>query len=153
MKRTIENRKVKGTLVNTVEVPRNDGADLLPTSYVPTSRNRFLFQMEGIDSYVVLSVKVPQIRYAQNKLVPDGRLELRIHDSDDENGAAKILNILTGGSKKPATLKLLSQVGMVLKSFRMNLTPYNVNFGEYNYNSSSFVDILIQFDVDSIALV
>lgn len=143
--------RIKGIPVETVIIPKNDALNLAPVNFAPCFKNHFIFEMEGFDSYTVVSVKLPEIIWQGNKLTAQGKLEVTLYDPVEENELDKALKALKAG-KKPAKIKILDPIGQIKKTLSLDLTPTHVHADEYTYDKVEPMKILVKFDVDNLVL-
>ena len=148
--------------------------DMLPNKFEPKRKNRWIFALEGIDSFLIKSANRPtmtieeqSISYMNSKrylagLGSWGDLSLTLHDPIAPSGAQQVMEwvrthfeSVSGRAgyadfyKRDAQLKLVDPVGTVIELWDMKgcfLT--NASFGDLSYDAGDMneISLTIRFD-------
>ena len=153
-----------------------DVTSMLPNSFEPHRRNRFLLSIEGIDSFLVSSTKVPSYttdeieipfmnstRYIAGKTKPLP-LPVSFHSAIAPSAIQQLtewsrtcFDPVSGRSgyadfyKRDIQLKLLDPIGTVVSLFDIKgaFLQGDLDFGELTYENTEMLDIActIRFDI------
>ena len=152
--------------------------DMLPNKFEPKRKNRWIFALEGIDSFLIKSANRPTmtieeqtISYMNSKrylagLGSWGDLSLTLHDPIAPSGAQQVMEwvrthfeSVSGRAgyadfyKRDCQLKLLDPVGTVVELWDMKgcfLT--NANFNDVSYDDDGGMEISLTMRFDNCVL-
>ena len=152
-----------------------DVVNMLPNTFEPKRKARFILQIEGVDAFIVKTaarpqssieaVEVPWInhtRYVAGKH-KFGPLTITLHDPIAPSGAQQMMEWIrlhfesvSGRSgyadfyKRDVQLKLLDPVGTVVELWDgKGVMITEVNFGELSYEGSELADISVTLQADN----
>lgn len=152
--------------------------DMLPTKFEPLAKRRFLFAIEGIDSFIIKTAARPtweteevqvnwinSTRYLAGKTT-FGTLDVTLHDPIAPAGAQQVMEWIrltfesvSGRSgyadfyKRDIQIKMLDPVGTVVQLWDIKgawLT--NANFNDVSYDGSDLAEISLTIRFDNVVL-
>jgi hypothetical protein len=152
--------------------------DMLPTKFEPLAKRRFLFAIEGVDSFIIKTAARPQFtteevpipwinstRYLAGKTT-FGVLAVTLHDPIAPAGAQQVMEWIrltfesvSGRAgyadfyKRDIQIKMLDPVGTVVQLWDIKgafLTE--ANFGEVTYEGSDLAEITLSIRFDNVTL-
>jgi hypothetical protein len=159
------------------------GSVMRPTQFEPIRSNQFVFEIEGIDSYLVKTASVlPKVNFAEKEIdwinmkryfasskPTYDAVSMVLYNPISPSGAQLVMEWvrliwepLTGRMgysdfyKRNAALKLIDPVGQVISRIEYTgLFPTDVNFGEtqLDYASDEFLTISMTMRFDNFVLV
>lgn len=159
------------------------GSTMRPTDYQPIHQNQFVFEVEGIDSFLIKAANVlPNVsigekiidwinlkRYLAGAKPNYDAISMTLYDPIAPRGAQMVMEWLrlvweplTGRMgyadfyKRDAVLKLLDPVGQVISRLEYTgLFPTGVNFGatQLDYSADDFLNIEVSMRFDTFVLV
>ena len=152
--------------------------DMLPNKFEPKRKNRWIFALEGIDSFLIKTASRPgisfdeqTISYMNSKRYLAGNasfetISLTLHDPIAPSGAQQVMEwvrthfeSVSGRAgyadfyKRDAQLKLVDPVGTVIELWDMKgcfLT--NAGFGDVGYDSADMLEISLTLRFDNCVL-
>ena len=152
--------------------------DMLPNKFEPKKKNRWIFALEGIDSFLIktaarpsISIEEQTISYMNSKRYVAGlasfeTLALTIHDPIAPSGAQQVMEwvrthfeSVSGRAgyadfyKRDCQLKLLDPVGTVVELWDLKgcfLT--NATFGDLDYGAEDMTEISLSIRFDNCVL-
>ena len=152
--------------------------DMLPNKFEPKRKNRWIFALEGIDSYLIKSASRPSISieeqtisYMNSKRYMAGlatfeALSLTLHDPIAPSGAQQVMEwvrthfeSVSGRSgyadfyKRDCQLKLVDPVGTVIELWDIKgcfLT--SAGFGDVSYEDGGMMEISLSLRFDNCVL-
>jgi hypothetical protein len=148
--------------------------DMLPTKFEPLAKRRFVFAIEGIDSFLIKSAQRPTIttdevpinwinstRYVAGKTT-FGELSLTLHDPIAPSASQQVMEWIrlcfesvSGRSgyadfyKRDIQIKMLDPVGNVVQLWDIKgAFVKSANYGDLSYEGSDLAEIqlTIRFD-------
>lgn len=129
---------------------------LLPVKYEPKHSSQWLFESEGLSSFLVRKLSFPKITIEEGQLKPLSKLEVFLHDAIAPSGAQEILQVGLKASAEGSTmasLKLLDGMGTVVSMWEMSLKFDHADFGVFDYGCPDVLLIKAVFEVLSIRLL
>ncbi len=126
--------------------------EMLPTKYEPKFTNRFILDVDGIDSFIVQSVQLPKISVANDHLGYLTKLEVALYDPIAPSGSQQVMEFCkkaAKGKKISAGIKLLDAVGTVVSHWVFtNVKPDYVDFGDLSYDTATpkLIKMSLSFD-------
>jgi len=152
--------------------------DMLPNKFEPKRKNRWIFALEGIDSFLIktanrpsISIEEQTISYMNSKRYVAGlasfeTLALTLHDPIAPSGAQQVMEwvrthfeSVSGRSgyadfyKRDCQLKLVDPVGTVIELWDIKgcfLT--NAGFGDVSYEDGAPMEIALTLRFDNCVL-
>jgi len=152
--------------------------DMLPNKFEPKRKNRWIFALEGIDSYLIktasrpsISIEEQTISYMNSKRYMAGlatfeALSLTLHDPIAPSGAQQVMEwvrthfeSVSGRSgyadfyKRDCQLKLVDPVGTVIELWDIKgcfLT--SAGFGDVSYEDGGMMEISLSLRFDNCVL-
>ena len=152
--------------------------DMLPNKFEPKRKNRWIFTLEGIDSYLIKSANRPSIgfeeqtiSYMNSKRYMAGlgtfeALSLTLHDPIAPSGAQQVMEwvrthfeSVSGRAgyadfyKRDCQLKLVDPVGTVIELWDIKgcfLT--SAGFGDVSYEDGGMMEIALSIRFDNCVL-
>ena len=152
--------------------------DMLPNKFEPKRKNRWIFALEGIDSYLIKSANRPSIgieeqtiSYMNSKRYLAGlatfeALSLTLHDPIAPSGAQQVMEwvrthfeSVSGRAgyadfyKRDCQLKLVDPVGTVIELWDIKgcfLT--SAGFGDVSYEDGGMMEIALSIRFDNCVL-
>jgi hypothetical protein len=151
---------------------------MLPNKFEPKRKNRFVLMIEGIDAYIIKTMKRPSVtteevevpfinsrRYLAG-LTKFGTIEVTLHDPIAPSGAQQITEWLrlhfesvSGRSgyadfyKRDIQLKVLDPIGTVVELWDIKgAFITEANFGDLTYEDGTPVEISITLRYDNAVL-
>ena len=152
--------------------------DMLPNKFEPKRKNRWIFALEGIDSFLIKTAARPSITIAEHeiKFINSRRyvagvgnfdaISLTLHDPIAPSGAQQVMEWIrthyesvSGRAgyadfyKRDCQLKMLDPVGTVVELWDIKgafLT--NANFGDLSYDGEEPADISLTIRFDNCVL-
>lgn len=152
--------------------------DMLPNKFEPKRKNRWIFALEGIDSFLIktaarpsITIEEQTISYMNSKRYVGGigtfeTLALTLHDPIAPSGAQQVMEwvrthfeSVSGRAgyadfyKRDAQLKLVDPVGTVIELWDIKgcfLT--NASFGDVSYEDSGMMEISLTLRFDNCVL-
>ena len=152
--------------------------DMLPNKFEPKRKNRWIFALEGIDSYLIktatrpsISIEEQTISYMNSKRYMAGlatfeTLSLTLHDPIAPSGAQQVMEwvrthfeSVSGRAgyadfyKRDCQLKLVDPVGTVIELWDIKgcfLT--NAGFGDVSYEDGGMMEISLTLRFDNCVL-
>ena len=152
--------------------------DMLPNKFEPKRKNRWIFALEGIDSFLIktaarpsITIEEQTISYMNSKRYVGGlgtfeTLALTLHDPIAPSGAQQVMEwvrthfeSVSGRAgyadfyKRDAQLKLVDPVGTVIELWDIKgcfLT--NAGFGDVSYEDSGMMEISLTLRFDNCVL-
>lgn len=149
--------------------------DMLPKKFEPLAKRRFVFAIEGVDSFLVKSAARPQItageveipwinstRYISGK-VKFNELALTLHDPIAPSGAQQVMEwcrlnfeSVSGRSgysdfyKRDIQIKMLDPVGTVVQLWDIKgAWVKDANFGDLAYEGDDMAEITLSIRYDN----
>lgn len=149
--------------------------DMIPNRFEPKRKNRWVFAIEGIDSYIIKSAKRPSMkieekeipwinsrRYIAGKASWDP-IDIVLHDPIAPSGAQQVTEWLrthfesvSGRAgyadfyKRDCQLKMLDPVGTVIELWDIKGAQItSSNFGDLAYDSDELMEIQITLRFDN----
>lgn len=149
--------------------------DMLPTKFEPLAKRRFLFAIEGIDTFMIKTAARPQVttesvpinwinstRYVAGK-TKFGTMQLTLHDAVAPSGGQQVMEWIrtcfesvSGRAgyadfyKRDIQIKMLDPVGTVLQLWDIKgAFVTDANFGDLSYDDESGlaeIQLTIQYD-------
>lgn len=148
--------------------------DMLPNKFEPKRKFRWIFQIEGIDAFLMKTANRPTItttekeigyinatRYVAGKTKFE-TISLALHDPIAPSGAQQVMEWLrlcyesvsarSGYAdfyKRDCQLKMLDPVGTVVELWDLKgCFPTSINFGDLSYEGDEMaqIDVTIRFD-------
>lgn len=130
--------------------------NVMPSKYEPKRSNRWLFETEGLDSFLVKKVTLPKITVENGKLKPLTKLELEIYDSTAPSGAEEMIVVGHKASSPDGTLasiKILDAIGTVVSMWELKIKLDHIDNGDLDYAIHKPIVIKAVFDVLEMKLV
>lgn len=152
--------------------------DMLPNKFEPKRKNRWVFSLEGIDSFLIktasrpsISIEEQTISYMNSKRYVAGlasfeTISLTLHDPIAPSGAQQVMEwvrthfeSVSGRSgyadfyKRDCQLKLVDPVGTVIELWDIKgcfLT--NAGFGDVSYEDGGMMEISLTLRFDNCVL-
>ena len=152
--------------------------DMLPNKFEPKRKNRWIFALEGIDSFLIKTASRPSITIAEHeiKFMNSRRyvagvgnfdaISLTLHDPIAPSGAQQVMEwvrthfeSVSGRQgyadfyKRDAQLKLVDPIGTVIELWDMKgcfLT--NANFNDVSYDDDGGMEISLTLRFDNCVL-
>ena len=156
-----------------------DVTSMLPSNFEPIRKNRFLLAIEGIDSYLISSTKIPSYtideveipwmntqRYIAGKAKP-ATMPVTLHQAIAPSGAQQVhewirtcFDAVSGRAgyadfyKRDVQLKLLDPIGTVCSLYDIKgaWVQGDIDMGELNYETAELVDISLTLRFDTAVL-
>jgi len=152
--------------------------DMLPTKFEPLAKRRFLFAVEGIDSFIIKTAARPQFtteevpvnwinstRYLAGKTT-FGNLAVTLHDPIAPAGAQQVMEWIrltfesvSGRAgyadfyKRDIQVKMLDPVGTVVQLWDIKgAFLLDAAFGELSYEGSDLAEITLSIRFDNCTL-
>jgi hypothetical protein len=152
--------------------------DMLPNKFEAKRKFRWVFQIEGVDSYMMKIAARPSIstdeveigyinatRYLAGKTKFE-TIDITLHDPIAPSGAQQVMEWLRliyesvsarGGYadfyKRDVQLKMLDPVGTVVELWDIKgAFPTSINFGDLDYESNDISDITLTLRFDNAVL-
>ena len=153
--------------------------DMLPTKFEPLAKRRFIFAIEGIDSFLIKTAARPQItteeiaipwinstRYIAGK-TKFGELQITLHDPIAPSGAQQVMEwvrlcfeSISGRAgyadfyKRDIQIKMLDPVGTVVQLWDIKgAWIKDANFGELSMeDESGMAEVTLQIRFDNLCL-
>ena len=154
------------------------GQDMLPNKFEPKRKNRWIFSLEGIDSYLIktasrpsISIEEQTISYMNSKRYLAGlatfeSISLTLHDPIAPSGAQQVMEwvrthfeSVSGRAgyadfyKRDCQLKLVDPVGTVIELWDIKgafLTQ--AGFGDVSYEDAGMMEISLSLRFDNCVL-
>lgn len=152
--------------------------DMLPNKFEPKRKNRWIFALEGIDSYLIKSANRPTvtigeqtISYMNSKRYIGGTgsfdtLNITLHDPIAPSGAQQVMEWVrthwesvsgrTGYAdfyKRDAQLKLVDPVGTVVELWDIKgCFITSAGFGDLSYEGDDLMEISLTLRFDNCVL-
>jgi len=152
--------------------------DMLPNKFEPKRKNRWIFALEGIDSFLIktaarpsISIESQPISYMNSKRFVAGlatfeTLALTLHDPIAPSGAQQVMEwvrthfeSVSGRAgyadfyKRDCQLKLVDPVGTVIELWDIKgcfLT--NAGFGDVSYEDGGMMEVSLTLQFDNCVL-
>ena len=152
--------------------------DMLPNKFEPKKKNRWIFALEGIDSFLIktaarpsISIESQPISYMNSKRFVAGlatfeTLALTLHDPIAPSGAQQVMEwvrthfeSVSGRAgyadfyKRDCQLKLVDPVGTVIELWDIKgafLT--NAGFGDVSYEDGGMMEVSLTLQFDNCVL-
>ena len=152
--------------------------DMLPNKFEPKRKNRWIFALEGIDSFLIktaarpsISIESQPISYMNSKRFVAGlasfeTLALTLHDPIAPSGAQQVMEwvrthfeSVSGRAgyadfyKRDCQLKLVDPVGTVIELWDIKgcfLT--NAGFGDVSYEDGGMMEVSLTLQFDNAVL-
>ena len=152
--------------------------DMLPNKFEPKKKNRWIFALEGIDSFLIktaarpsISIEEQTISYMNSKRYVAGlasfeTLALTIHDPIAPSGAQQVMEwvrthfeSVSGRAgyadfyKRDCQLKLVDPVGTIIELWDIKgcfLT--SAGFGDVSYEDSAMMEVSLTLRFDNCVL-
>lgn len=152
--------------------------DMLPNKFEPKRKFRFVFQIEGVDAFLMKTAGRPSMeteeveigwinatRYLAGK-TKFGTIDLTLHDPIAPSGAQQVMEWLRlvyesvsarGGYsdfyKRDCQLKMLDPVGTIVELWDLKgCFPTSINFNDLDYNVSDMTEISLTMRFDNAVL-
>lgn len=153
-------------------------ADMLPNKFEPKRKNRWIFSLEGIDSFLIktasrpsISIEEQTISYMNSKRYVAGNatfetISLTLHDPIAPSGAQQVMEwvrthfeSVSGRAgyadfyKRDCQLKLVDPVGTVIELWDIKgcfLT--SAGFGDVSYEDSAMMEVSLTLRFDNCVL-
>jgi len=152
--------------------------DMLPNKFEPKRKNRWIFALEGIDSFLVktaarpsISIEEQGISYMNSKRYVAGlatfeTLAVTLHDPIAPSGAQQVMEwvrthfeSVSGRAgyadfyKRDCQLKLVDPVGTVIELWDIKGCFFtNAGFGDVSYEDGAPMEILLTLRFDNCVL-
>jgi len=152
--------------------------DMLPNKFEPKRKNRWIFALEGIDSFLIktaarpsISIEEQTISYMNSKRYVGGigtfeTLALTLHDPIAPSGAQQVMEwvrthfeSVSGRAgyadfyKRDAQLKLVDPVGTVIELWDIKgCFITSAGFGDVSYEDSGMMEISLTLRFDNCVL-
>tara|TARA_B100000700_G_scaffold328785_1_gene447821 strand:- start:3122 stop:3610 length:489 start_codon:yes stop_codon:yes gene_type:complete len=148
--------------------------DMLPNKFEPKRKNRWIFALEGIDSFLIktaarpsITIEEQEIKFMNSRRYVAGlanfdALSLTLHDPIAPSGAQQVMEwvrthfeSVSGRAgyadfyKRDAQLKLVDPIGTVIELWDMKgcfLTNANFNDVSYDDGGPMEISITVRFD-------
>lgn len=151
-----------------------DVIEMLPSTFEPKRKFRFILQIEGIDAFIVSTTKRPtstieetaipwinHTRYVAGKHTFE-KMDVTLHDPIAPSGAQQVMEwirlhfeCVSGRAgyadfyKRDVQLKMLDPIGTVIELWDIKgAFITSADFGELNYESSDLQDITLSLRYD-----
>jgi hypothetical protein len=152
--------------------------DMLPNKFEPKKKNRWIFALEGIDSFLIktaarpsISIEAQPISYMNSKRFVAGlatfeTLSLTLHDPIAPSGAQQVMEwvrthfeSVSGRAgyadfyKRDCQLKLVDPVGTVIELWDIKgafLT--SAGFGDVSYEDGGMMEVALTLQFDNCVL-
>jgi hypothetical protein len=153
-------------------------ADMLPNKFEPKRKNRWIFSLEGIDSFLIktasrpsVSIEEQTISYMNSKRYVAGNatfetISLTLHDPIAPSGAQQVMEwvrthfeSVSGRAgyadfyKRDCQLKLVDPVGTIIELWDIKgcfLT--SAGFGDVSYEDSAMMEVSLTLRFDNCVL-
>lgn len=153
-------------------------ADMLPNKFEPKRKNRWIFSLEGIDSFLIktasrpsISIEEQTISYMNSKRYVAGNatfetISLTLHDPIAPSGAQQVMEwvrthfeSVSGRAgyadfyKRDCQLKLVDPVGTIIELWDIKgcfLT--SAGFGDVSYEDSAMMEVSLTLRFDNCVL-
>ena len=152
--------------------------DMLPNKFEPKRKFRWIFQIEGIDAFLMKSANRPTMETAEVEVgyinatrylagkTKFGTLDITLHDPIAPSGAQQVMEWLRlvyesvsarGGYadfyKRDCQLKMLDPVGTVVELWDLKgCFPTSITFGDLNYTDDEMSEISLTMRFDNCVL-
>ena len=152
--------------------------DMLPNKFEPKRKFRWIFQIEGIDAFLMKSANRPTMETAEVEVgyinatrylagkTKFGTLDITLHDPIAPSGAQQVMEWLRlvyesvsarGGYadfyKRDCQLKMLDPVGTVVELWDLKgCFPTSISFGDLNYTDDEMSEISLTMRFDNCVL-
>lgn len=130
--------------------------NIMPSKYEPKRLNRWLFETEGLDSFLVKKVNLPITTVENGKLKPLTKLELEVYDAISPSGSEEMIVVGNKASTPEGTVasvKILDAIGTVVSMWELKIKLDHMNFGDFDYAVHKPIVIKAVFDVLEMKLV
>ena len=152
--------------------------DMLPNKFEPKRKFRWVFQIEGIDAFLMKTANRPTMETAEVEVgyinatrylagkTKFGTLDITLHDPIAPSGAQQVMEWLRlvyesvsarGGYadfyKRDCQLKMLDPVGTVVELWDLKgCFPTSISFGDLDYTSDDMSEISLTMRFDNCVL-
>lgn len=152
--------------------------DMLPTKFEPLKKHRFVFAIEGIDSFLVKSAARPQMTFEESAIPwinstryiagkgTWGEMNVTLYDPIAPSGAQQVMEWVrlcfesvsgrAGYSdfyKRDIQIKMLDPVGTVVQLWDIKgAWCKSANFGDMAYDGNDLADIQLSIRFDNCVL-
>lgn len=152
--------------------------DMLPTKFEPLKKHRFVFAIEGIDSFLVKTAARPQMTFEENEIpwinstrwvAGKGKwqeMNVTLYDPIAPSGAQQVMEWVrlcfesvsgrAGYSdfyKRDIQIKMLDPVGTVVQLWDIKgAWCKTMNFNEMGYDSNDLADVTLSIRFDNCVL-
>ena len=152
--------------------------DMLPTKFEPLKRHRFVFAIEGVDSFIVKTAARPQMEFEENEIpwINSKRwvagkgtwqtMNVTLHDPIAPSGAQQVMEwvrlcfeSVSGRAgyadfyKRDIQIKMLDPVGTVVQLWDIKgAWVKSMNFNELGYESNDMADVTLSIRFDNCVL-
>lgn len=125
--------------------------DMIPKKWESKTRFRWVFEVEGIDAFLLKSVTRPEYRRSKGeKKLKSQNVKFELYDPIAPSGAQQVMewiretNIGKKG-RRNGKLKLIDAVGTIVETWNLNgMKLVNVDFGGLRYDDSSLTTIKVE---------
>ena len=152
--------------------------DMLPNKFEPKRKFRWVFQIEGIDAFLMKTANRPTMETAEVEVgyinatrylagkTKFGTLDITLHDPIAPSGAQQVMEWLRlvyesvsarGGYadfyKRDCQLKMLDPVGTVVELWDLKgCFPTSISFGDLDYTADDMSEISLTMRFDNCVL-
>lgn len=119
-----------------------DEKKLLPEKFEPLRNNRWVFQLEGIDAFLLKSVSGPELTAHAN--APEVIIALHNVVGGDQN--ERLIAWLNSNEEREAVVKHLDPVGTVVEKWRFSARPTKIWFSKLNYEDGGLLTTYVALE-------
>lgn len=124
--------------------------------FEPKRSSHWLFETEGLDSFLVKKITMPETTMLDGKLKALTRLEIEVYDAIAPCGSEEMIVVAHKASQPEGTLasvKLLDPIGTVVSMWELRIKLVRMHHGELDYSNSNPLVTKAFFDVLEMRLI
>jgi len=132
----------------------DDKVELLPTKFHPKARQRFILKFDGVDSYLVKNIDLPEFLIVGNSIQPSKEIVLYLHCPGTPSTEIQIMNTVkkqvSGTTLDPAKICFLDPVGTIVSEY-VFYNPKIVSFkiSDLSYEASENLEMIVKISYDA----
>lgn len=121
-----------------------DVTQMIPNRFEPIRRFRWLFEIDGIDAFLMKTLKFPRIRKSGDEVEVEN-IAFELYDAISPSGAKQVYKWAEEGGERTASLKLIDPIGAVVEKWTFEgLEFVSADLGELDYSISEPVTITVE---------
>lgn len=129
------------------------GIDKLVNYYAVKRKYSFVFEVQGIDPWVLVDVSRPQLYVDESGSICYEPITVKLHDTVEPSTSKCVMEWVDAATKRSGRLRLMNEKGDVIENWNFqNLFPARVDFGSMSYAAEGTCCIEMRLSYDSVTL-